>query len=123
MTSLASIALPDDIIWLDEFDFDRTLQSVSRSAGGRHIVQYGALYSGRPITLKCHWLNKTALDALIALRDTAGSQMALIMPDARAFNVMFRSHESGAISAPPVIDYPTYSASDLFDVTLKLMEV
>ena len=123
MTQLSTITLPDDIIWEDEHDWVSVRQSVTRTAGGRAVVQHGSLLGGRPVTLTCHWLSKATLDALIVLRDTAGATMSLTLPDARVLTVMFRNQDSDPIKATPIIDYAQYEATDNFDVTLKLMEI
>ena len=123
MTSLAASILPDDIIWTDEHKWVPVTQTLSRTAGGRAIIQHGELSGARPITLTCHWITKTILDELSALRDTAGAVALLTLPDGRTFNTMFRNQDQEPIVAKPVIDRPIYEAVDLFDVTLKLMEI
>lgn len=123
MTSLSATILPDDTIWEDEFKWSEVQQSISRTAGGRAVVQYGKIQGARPVTLTCHWLSKQVVDELVSLRDTAGAIMSLVLADGRTLSVMFRHQDREPIKADPVIDYPTYAASDLFDVTLKLMEI
>lgn len=123
MTSIASIALPDDVIWTDEHEWTPVKQSASRTLGGRLIVEYGQLIVGRPITLNCHWLSFTTLNQLIVLRDEPGVTMLLTLSDGRVLNTLFRHSEGDPVKATPVIDYPAYDADDQFDVTLKLMEI
>lgn len=123
MTSLASIPLPTDIVWTDERDWTSVNQPLSRTLGGRLIVQPSAFSGGRPLTISCHWLTKPTLDALIALRDVPGATMLLTLPDGRVFNTLFRHHEGEPVKAAPVIEYAEYDDEDQFDVTLKLMEI
>jgi hypothetical protein len=122
MASLATIDLPDDVLWTDEFEHRPVAMTVSRTLSGRLVTQSAALLGGRPITLDCGWLDHETLARLIALRDEPGLQMTLLLPGGRSFPVGFRHADPPAIIATPVIAYPDHDDSDFYEVTLKLME-
>ncbi len=49
--TLDGIELPDDLLWVDEFDWNPVAQDIERSLTGALMVQEQAKLYGRPITL------------------------------------------------------------------------
>jgi hypothetical protein len=49
MSSLAGVALPDDLEWPDEWSWSPVSQAVSVSIGGSLIVEEQAQLAGRPM--------------------------------------------------------------------------
>lgn len=133
MSSLASIALPDDLEWVDEFDYSRTAQQVDYALSGALIVEEAARLQGRPITLRS-WqsgntyaalADRATVIALQAQADTPRDQaspMALELPDGRTTTVLFRHGEKG-ISARPWKHIVPQLATDLYLIELRLMAV
>ena len=68
MTSLAGINLPK-AIWEDEFAYTPVDQNIRYTLGGKPIIETAARKSGRPITLRCHWVSLADLHQLESLRD------------------------------------------------------
>lgn len=120
--SLNAIALPDDTVWTDEWSWTPVVQAVSRTLGGRQIVEEVSNIGGRPITLVAQWIDKSVVDALQAERDIINNHMLLTVADGRQFTVGFR-HGDNPIDVSPIIEYAEYQSGDFFDVTIKLFEV
>ena len=51
-TSLAEIALPNDLLWVDEFKWTPVSSTGSYSLAGSLIIEQGVKLAGRPITLE-----------------------------------------------------------------------
>jgi hypothetical protein len=123
--TLDAIALPSDLIWVDEFDWSPRQQKESYTLTGALIVDLGVIVKGRSITLvggdEAAWIERSVLVALHA-KLTSGSTMTLTLNDARVFSVVF-STDSRPIEAKPIIDYSTPASADWDSLTLKLMQV
>ena len=75
----ATLELPADMRWRDEFDWQALAQSqVQYSLGGSAIIQQGTMLAGRPVTLggEWIWLPRATL-------------LTLAHPDGRQLNVCF----------------------------------
>ncbi|MEE8114515.1 MAG: hypothetical protein V3T23_09170, partial [Nitrososphaerales archaeon] len=93
MVTLGGVDLPDDINWIDEFNFQPVSQSVTRTIAG-NLVQFNqALVLGRPITLEAiedeGWLTKDQVDSIQSLASTPGGTFTLAI-GAQSFTVTFR---------------------------------
>lgn len=123
--TLASVTLPADMIWVDEFNWSPVQRATEFSLAGALIVDVAERQAGRPITLQgaadAGWMHRTALLALYALAaDPAVASRSLTLADGRVFTVTF---DDDPIEAEPVIDYNINDAADWYVVTLKLIEV
>jgi hypothetical protein len=123
--TLASVTLPVDMIWIDEFNWSPVQRAQEYSIGGALIIDVAERLAGRPITLKgeadAGWVHRTALLALYALAaDPAVASRTLTLGDGRVFTVAF---DDDPIEAEPVIDYSITGGDDWYVVTLKLIEV
>jgi hypothetical protein len=72
------------------------------------------------------WVTRAVITTLhtwaaVPLTDTTG-RFTLTLGDGRAFAVAFR-HTETAIEAEPVLGFPARSDSDLYRLTLRLMEI
>ena len=88
----ATLELPADMRWRDEFDWQALAQSsVQYSLGGSAIIQQGTMLAGRPITLggEWIWLDRATLTTLAAWADVPELEMTLAHPDGRQLNVCF----------------------------------
>lgn len=121
-----TIALPEDLRWIDEHTWSPVEQSVGYSLGGSLVVEIGTRLAGRPVTLAGDndraWITRTVLDQLYAWASVAGKTLTLTLADARVFSVMFRHHD-GALQAEPVMFSVPAQSGDFFIVTLRLMQV
>nr|DAV16090.1 MAG TPA: hypothetical protein [Caudoviricetes sp.] len=88
----ATLELPADMRWTDEFDWQALAQSnVQYSLGGAAIIQQGTMLAGRPVTLggEWIWLDRATLTTLAAWADVPELEMTLAHPDGRQLNVCF----------------------------------
>ena len=132
MATLGDITLPDDLQWIDEFDWLPVSQQVEVSTGGSLIVEEFGQLTGRPITLEGRMDGNVGFamirrDVLLALRTLAATPrttpLLLTLDDERTFNVLFR-HGDGeaALVAKPLKHIVPAEAADLYSITLRLME-
>lgn len=88
----AAIELPEDMRWLDEFDWQALAQTEpGYTLGGAVIIQQGTKLAGRPVTLggEWIWLARADLLTLQTWADVPELEMTLAHPDGRSFNVCF----------------------------------
>lgn len=88
----ATLELPADMRWRDEFDWQALAQSsVQYSLGGSAIIQQGTMLAGRPVTLggEWIWLDRATLETLAAWADVPELEITLTHPDGRRLNVCF----------------------------------
>ncbi len=104
MTTLAGITLPDDLIWQDEFDWLPVEQGMTRTLGGKQVLQHRPLIKGRPITLvggeRFGWITRDSLSQLYNLAATV-NDLTLLLNDGRSFSVQFRYNDT-PIQAEPL---------------------
>lgn len=121
----ASLRLPEDLHWKDEFNWSSTAQSAPvYLLSGAVDIQQGTKSAGRPITLTGDWvwLKRSELATLRAWTDVPELTLTLTHPDGRTFTVMWRLHDA-AIQAMPV-HYQTPEADDEpYTATLSFMTI
>ena len=85
--TLDGIELPDDLLWVDEFDWNPVAQDIERSLTGALMVQEQVKLYGRPITLtggdEAGWVTRVTILELMALVETPNRVMTLIFSDER----------------------------------------
>lgn len=131
--TLAGVTLPGDLLWQDEFAWSAVRQVYTPTLLGGLIVEQSSMLTGRPITLISQQLagafvapvTRATVEALRALDVTPRSAMTLTSPDdpTRTFSVLFRHTDGVAILATPIDFEAPAAASDLYQLTLKLMQV
>lgn len=87
-----TVEFPEDMRWLDEFDWQALAQSsLQYSLGGAAIIQQGTMLAGRPITLggEWVWLPRATLTTLQTWADVPELEITLKHPDGRTFNCCF----------------------------------
>jgi hypothetical protein len=124
--TLATVTLPGDMIWSDEFNWSPVQRATAYSLAGALIVDIAEKQAGRPITLRgsitSGWMRRDVLQALYALAaDPAATSLQLTLGDGRIFAVTFADREP--IEAAQVVDYSNPESGDWYVVTLKLIEV
>lgn len=130
---LASIELPGDLRWSDEFGWLPTASQVEVACNGALWVEESAQLAGRPITLESGtdsrgrpWavVQRSTVAALRALAAAPqASPLALVLEDERSFNVRFRHHDGTAVEATPIRHIAPHVDADLYHITLRLMQV
>lgn len=120
--TLASIQLPSDLLWLNEFSWSPLTKSVSRSLSGAQLVQTAVKNQGRPITLSgSHaWITRANVLALKALAEAPNATYTLTLADTRVFSVMFEDNGFIADAIYP-IDLP--DAAHPYAIQLRLLTV
>lgn len=122
---VTTITLHDDMLWVDEFDWQATVQRAARTIAGSLIVESHARTKGRPVTLAAGadyaWMPRSTVLALYAAADLPGQKFVLTLRGA-AYTVQFNL-EAGALEAQPVVDYSDPDATDWYVVTVRLLEV
>lgn len=123
--TLDAVVLPDDLIWTDEFDWTPVQQSQEYTLSGALILDSGIKQAGRTMTLTgdvdAAWSERADIKAIYAkLPDD--SAMTLTLNDGRVFNVVF-DHAQTPLSAKPIIDFSTPDDADMYQLTLKFIQV
>ena len=121
----ATLELPADMRWRDEFDWQALAQSsVQYSLGGAAIIQQGTMLAGRPITLGGDWvwLARATLATLAIWADVPELEMTLSHPDGRSFNTCFArpalSNTTPVIYASPEDGTAQYEAPQIHLLTI-----
>jgi hypothetical protein len=122
---LDTLTLPEDLIWIDEFDWTPIEQSQSYSITGALIIETGTKQAGRQITLvgdtNSAMISRADLKILQS-KLTATSPLVLTLNDTRTFNVIF-NHAKNPIEAKPWIDYSTPDDADFYTLKISLIAV
>ena len=123
-----TVPLENGFLWSDEFDWQPIEQSQERATNGALIIQEGKKKSGRPITLTADknmaWLKRHIVSKLktwSVLQEKFTLQFEYFH-DKRVFNVAF-NHQDKAIEARPVLDHPSVSEDEEYNVTLRFLEL
>ena len=123
--TLDGLALPLDLLWVDEFDHTPTEQHQTRTLSGANVFETALKIAGRNITLQgdknSGWATKAQVDALYA-KLTITTDLTLVMPNAATYSVRFR-HEEKPINASPIIDFRVLDGTDNYALTIKLITV
>lgn len=123
-----AVTLSDGFLWSDEFDWNPIEQKQDYAVDGAFIIQEGKKKSGRPITLTADknmaWLKRHVVSKL---KDWSVLQEKFELHfnyfhDKRTFNVVF-NHQDKAIEAKPVLEHPSVSDDDEYNVTLRFLEL
>lgn len=120
----ATLTLPQDMRWADEFSWSRVAQAApQRTLSGGLVVQQGVKLNGRPITLSGDWvwLDLAAVRTLRDWSDTPELEMTLTHYDGREFNVIFRTHEGAFADVEPVRYSTPETGSERYTAEIRLM--
>lgn len=118
------LTLPEDLIWIDEFDWHPVEGRMTRSALGAVLFDRGTKIDGRPMTLAgdgLHsWITRTLAVSLYALASIADAQIVLAYRST-TFDVVF-DHTRNPLELRPVADWPEYEAGDFYTVLMRLLQ-
>jgi len=121
--NLATVTLPDNVRWRDEFAWSAVTQATERTLSGAMVVEETPRQSGRPITLEGLWCDRSTVEALRTLEEQVATEMTLDLPDGRTFTVLWRRDSEPALRADPLLPAVIDPDPDeLYEVTLRLME-
>ena len=123
---LNTLKLPDNFIWVNEFDWSPVAQSSERSLTGALIVSESSKSYGRSIVLgdgENSWLMLADVNALYALSEQTGHRMSLTLSDGRTFTVIFDRTDGPAIEAQPLFPSATPAIEHLYTVVIRLLTI
>ena len=123
---LDTLTLPDDFLWVNEFDWSPVAQSVDRSLTGALMVFESEKAFGRSIVLgdgDNSWLTKIEVDAVFALSQILNKKMDLSLPDGRRFTVIFDRTDSAPLTVTPIFPTSQPDSTDYYGVILRLLTV
>lgn len=120
---LDAIALPTDLLWVDEYSWSPVKQTLTAAVDGTLVIEAAAALAGRPITLQGDtdyaWISRATLEALRLKQAQPGLVMVLTLLG-ETHNVLFNQP---GITAKLIVDYSNPAAEDIYSVTLKFIEV
>ena len=121
-----TLALPDQLVWQDEYAWAPVEQTVQRSITGAVLLSVAARTAGRPITLASAgadraWLPRSTLDQCRTWAAVAGQQLTLTWRGL-SYSVLWR-HQDTAIDAQEVWPLDDAQSTDDFTATLRFMTV
>lgn len=124
---LDTITLPDDLLWINEFDWNPVEQNVDRSLTGALLVQEQGKQHGRPIILsggvEAGWVDRTTAVALLTLSEQANKVMTLTLSDDRQFSVIFDRDGGSPIEAQQILPFAYPEDDHKYSLTLNLLTV
>ena len=124
---LDDITLPDDLLWINEFDWNPVAQSTERSLTGALLVQEEPFAHGRSVVLsgngEAGWVSRLTVQNLYALSKAANKTMTLTLPDSRQFTVIFDRSNRAPVEAQQVMPFAYPEDNDQYLLTLRLLTV
>ncbi|MGY8903715.1 MAG: hypothetical protein ACKVIH_04110 [Burkholderiales bacterium] len=122
-----TLALPDDLAWIDEFAWSAVEQTKTYTTTGALLIEEATRQAGRPITLQADdnraWCTRQLVTSLYAWCAIANITMTLVLRG-QARSVTF-DRENSALEGFPVLFYADGSidASDFYVPTIRLLEL
>ncbi|WP_067521612.1 hypothetical protein [Endozoicomonas ascidiicola] len=124
---LDDITLPDDLLWINEFDWNPVEQNLERSLTGALLVQEGELKQGRSMELSggdsAGWVTRDTVVSLQTLAETPNKIMPLVLPDMRLFSVIFDRSSGSPMVANPVLEEAYPAVDSYYYLLLRLIIV
>ena len=123
--TLDGLVLPEELRWVDEFEWDSVQASAKRTLGGKLIVQESSIpgEQGRPVTLNSEdaWIERSDLIILLGWVSVPSKQMTLILNDARTFTTRFRHWDKPVLPSPQVVETAFPTDTTLYKLFMKLV--
>ncbi|AMO58269.1 hypothetical protein GZ77_21310 [Endozoicomonas montiporae] len=124
---LDSVTLPDDLLWVNEYDWNPVKQNLDRSLSGALLVQEQAASYGRPIELsggeEAGWVDRATVEQLLALSLIPNKVMTLTTADLRAFSVIFDRSGGAPIEARQIMPFAYPDDSYQYSLSIRLLTV
>ncbi len=125
--TLDSITLPDDLLWINEFDWNPVAQNTDRSLTGGLLVQEQSKNYGRSIELsggeEAAWVSRTVVMNLLALSQIANKVMTLTLPDLRQYTVIFDRSTGSPIEARQILPYAYPGDDYYYSLRIRLLTI
>lgn len=120
------LELPDSLLWIDEFTWQKVEQSTEYTSKGALILDVWEKKAGQPITLAggetYAWCDRGPLLTLRNWASQPGLQMTLAGLRDISRQVVF-NHQAGPLAAEPIVDYADPIDSDPYAITLRFLEL
>jgi hypothetical protein len=120
------VALPDDLVWIDEFEFTAVAQRTGRTVTGALYVEEVALSAGRPLTLQGGddraWIARSVLETLRTWAQTPNTLLTLNLRGTD-YSVVFDRQGGKPVEARAVMPLADNDPADAFVVTLHFLVV
>jgi hypothetical protein len=117
------VTLPDDLIWIDEFETSQIAQESSRTLSGSLVVFEGVKIKGRSMNLASDddsgWINRLDLIALRALFEQVDETYTLNF-NGTDYTVIADKSNGSAIRAVAVIDCSDPTNDSKYALSLRL---
>ncbi len=124
---LDTITVPDDLLWINEFEWNPVEQSQERSLTGALLVQEQIKMHGRPILLtggqNAGWVSRKTVSELQNLSSEPDKVMILTLSDMRQLSVIFDRSDGSPVSATQVIEEAYPADNSYYHLSLRLITV
>lgn len=122
-----TLVLPEDLRWVDEFDWPKVEQARSYTFSGALVLESRVRQAGRPITLagesNSAWIPRSDVQILQAQEALPSQVFTLVIRGEAARTVMFNRVDGAPIRAEQILDYSDPVADDPYQITLRFIEV
>ncbi len=119
------LTLPDDLQWVDEFDWTEVQESRSYSVAGALLIDRRSKLAGRPITLRgdinAAWAARSVALTLRAWAQQLEPTLTLLYRGA-TYSVAF-DHLQQPLEVTPIVDYAEPQATDFCFFTIRLITI
>lgn len=123
--SSVTVALRDDMVWSDEYDWHPVVQSSEFTTTGALLIESAVKQAGRPISLSNTedqaWLTKTMCDQIKSWASLPGITLTLVYRGVTR-TVVF-DHEKTAFEAYPLVFYRLPLPDDHYIATMRFIEI
>lgn len=124
--TLNSIALSEDLIWSNEFDYEDITQTIERTVGGSLIISNFAKNEGREIVLEAvnngntftGYFTRLQVKNFKVLEKEATT--VVFEYNGQVFSVIVKS---GGVAVTPLMPRPDHEDTDYYTGTLTLLTV
>nr|MDT0253689.1 hypothetical protein [Endozoicomonas sp.] len=124
---LDTITLPDDLLWINEFEWNPVEQNQERTLTGALLVQEQSKQHGRSIKLSggddAGWVNRSTVVSLLTLSETTHQIMTLTLPDLRQFSVIFDRSSGSPVEAQQILPFAFPGDNYQYSLTIRLLTV
>lgn len=123
---LATVILPIDLVWKNEFTTTQIAQTLQRGLNGSFIVTEAEKLKGRSIQLTSDinsgWITRLDLLALRALSEQEDQPMVLVY-NTVSYDVIFDRSKNNTIKATQVIDCSNPTDEDFYSLSVSFLTI
>lgn len=119
-----TVTLPDDMLWTDEFLWNKVVSTNGYSVAGVPLIDSGLKVAGRPFTLQSGtdhgWISRSTALTLQGWAWLPSPVLTLVLRGTTYNNLTF-DQSGNAFEATPVVDYSDPTNTDRMYATLRLI--